>query len=80
VDKTAIVGVLAGLWAVEHGKGSMGVSVVPQRADMVTGSLLDQSAPLHYEDLESALITRIESLIHTFIRSFKNQERRNKSS
>lgn len=48
VGKTAIARVLAGLWAVEDGKvirpgpGFSKVFVVPQRAYMVTGSLLDQ--------------------------------------
>ena len=48
VGKTAVARVLAGLWAAQgggevrrpHGKG--GVFVVPQRAYMVTGTLLDQ--------------------------------------
>jgi ATP-binding cassette subfamily D (ALD) long-chain fatty acid import protein len=48
VGKTAIARVLAGLWAVEDGtvirpgRGFSGVFIVPQRAYMVTGSLLDQ--------------------------------------
>lgn len=48
VGKTAVARILAGLWAAQgsgavskpHGK--KGVFVVPQRAYMVTGSLLDQ--------------------------------------
>lgn len=48
MGKTAIARVLAGLWAVEAGqvirpeRGFAGVFVVPQRAYMVAGSLLDQ--------------------------------------
>ncbi|KAI0827022.1 ABC transporter transmembrane region 2-domain-containing protein [Trametes gibbosa] len=48
VGKTAIARVLAGLWAAQGGGevsrpwGKSGVFVVPQRAYMVTGSLLDQ--------------------------------------
>lgn len=48
VGKTAIARVIAGLWKVEQGRvvrpdrGFSGVFVVPQRAYMVTGSLLDQ--------------------------------------
>ncbi|KAI0777788.1 ABC transporter transmembrane region 2-domain-containing protein [Trametes elegans] len=48
VGKTAIARVLAGLWAAQGGGevrrplGKSGVFVVPQRAYMVTGTLLDQ--------------------------------------
>ncbi|EMD31871.1 hypothetical protein CERSUDRAFT_119147 [Gelatoporia subvermispora B] len=48
VGKTAVARVLAGLWAAQGGgevkrpSGRTGVFVVPQRAYMVTGSLLDQ--------------------------------------
>ncbi|KAI0719236.1 ABC transporter transmembrane region 2-domain-containing protein [Fomitopsis betulina] len=48
VGKTAVARVLAGLWAVQGGgevkrpSGRRGVFVVPQRAYMVTGTLLDQ--------------------------------------
>ncbi|RPD65642.1 hypothetical protein L226DRAFT_550601 [Lentinus tigrinus ALCF2SS1-7] len=48
VGKTAVARVLAGLWAAQGGgevsrpHGKKGVLVVPQRAYMVTGSLLDQ--------------------------------------
>ncbi|TFK89661.1 hypothetical protein K466DRAFT_584399 [Polyporus arcularius HHB13444] len=48
VGKTAIARVLAGLWAAQGGgevsrpHGKKGVFVVPQRAYMVTGTLLDQ--------------------------------------
>ncbi|KAI0711148.1 ABC transporter transmembrane region 2-domain-containing protein [Cerioporus squamosus] len=48
VGKTAVARVLAGLWAAQGGgevsrpHGKKGVFVVPQRAYMVTGTLLDQ--------------------------------------
>ena len=48
VGKTAVARVLAGLWAaqgsgeVQRPRGKEGVFVVPQRAYMVTGTLLDQ--------------------------------------
>ena len=48
VGKTAVARVLAGLWAAQGGgevrrpHGKEGVFVVPQRAYMVTGTLLDQ--------------------------------------
>ena len=48
VGKTAIARVMAGLWAAQGGgdvkrpMGKKGVFVVPQRAYMVTGTLLDQ--------------------------------------
>ena len=48
VGKTAVARVLAGLWAAQGGgevsrpHGKRGVFVVPQRAYMVTGTLLDQ--------------------------------------
>ncbi|KAH9926703.1 ABC transporter transmembrane region 2-domain-containing protein [Fomitopsis serialis] len=48
VGKTAVARVLAGLWAaqndgeVKRPAGKQGVFIVPQRAYMVTGSLLDQ--------------------------------------
>lgn len=48
VGKTAVARVLAGLWAAQGGgevkrpSGRRGVFVVPQRAYMVTGTLLDQ--------------------------------------
>lgn len=48
VGKTAVARVLAGLWASQSGGGSVkrpsrqDIFVVPQRAYMVTGSLLDQ--------------------------------------
>ena len=48
VGKTAVARVLAGLWAAQGGgevkrpSGRQGVLVVPQRAYMVTGTLLDQ--------------------------------------
>ncbi|KAH9910508.1 P-loop containing nucleoside triphosphate hydrolase protein [Amylocystis lapponica] len=48
VGKTAVARVLAGLWAAQGGgevrrpAGRQGVFVVPQRAYMVTGTLLDQ--------------------------------------
>ncbi|GBE89023.1 Peroxisomal long-chain fatty acid import protein [Sparassis crispa] len=48
VGKTAVVRVLAGLWAAQGGgvvrrpAGRQGVFVIPQRAYMVTGTLLDQ--------------------------------------
>jgi hypothetical protein len=86
VGKTAIARVLAGLWAVEDGKiirperGFNGVFVVPQRAYMVTGSLLDQSASLHYAGIGSELTPRVELFIPTPTPSSKSQERRNKTS
>lgn len=49
VGKSAIARVMAGLWAAQGGgdvkrpMGKKGVFVVPQRAYMVTGTLLDQS-------------------------------------
>ncbi|OCH84612.1 hypothetical protein OBBRIDRAFT_798935 [Obba rivulosa] len=48
VGKTAVARVLAGLWAAQGGgevkrpEGNQGLFVVPQRAYMVTGTLLDQ--------------------------------------
>ncbi|KAG8802385.1 hypothetical protein FRC16_009759 [Serendipita sp. 398] len=61
VGKTAVARVLAGLWAIEDGKvirpnrGFSGVFVVPQRAYMVTGSLLDQIIyPHSYADFKKS--------------------------
>jgi ATP-binding cassette, subfamily D (ALD), peroxisomal long-chain fatty acid import protein len=46
VGKTAVARVLAGLWAAQAGSVSLpsadDIFVVPQRAYMVAGSLLDQ--------------------------------------